>query len=89
MLLYDQVLGWGNSVVALTVNVLWRWLDLSGTGLTSGQESVSPYAGAVITLGLEAGREVLPAQLRGDKHAEATVHLADNTVGSPLRRVTS
>jgi len=38
-------------------------------------------AGAVITLGLEAGREVLPTQLRGDSHAEATV--------TPLRSLNS
>lgn len=68
MLLYDQILSWGNSVVALGINVLWRGLDLN-TGL-AGVNTVSPYAGAVITLGLEAGRDVLPAQLRGDKHAE-------------------
>jgi len=77
MLLYDQVLSWGNSVVALGVNLCWRWLDVPGTGL-GGADDVSPFAGAVITLGLEAGRDVLPAQLRGDPHAEATVHLAAN-----------
>jgi uncharacterized membrane protein YgcG len=80
MLLYDQVLSWGNSVVALGVNLGWRWLDLPSTGLVAGGDTsdVSPFAGAVITLGLEAGRDVLPAQLRGDPHAEATVHLAAN-----------
>ena len=77
MLLYDQVLSWGNSVVALGVNLCWRWLDVPGTGL-GGADDVSPFAGAVITLGLEAGRDMLPAQLRGDPHAEATVHLAAN-----------
>lgn len=80
MLLYDQVLSWGNSVVALGVNLGWRWLDVPGTGLVApgAASDVSPFAGAVITLGLEAGRDVLPAQLRGDPHAEATVHLAAN-----------
>eukprot|EP00614_Pseudopedinella_elastica_P003623 CAMPEP_0172603580 /NCGR_PEP_ID=MMETSP1068-20121228/23838_1 /TAXON_ID=35684 /ORGANISM="Pseudopedinella elastica, Strain CCMP716" /LENGTH=279 /DNA_ID=CAMNT_0013405371 /DNA_START=105 /DNA_END=941 /DNA_ORIENTATION=+ len=79
MLLYDQVLGWGNSVVALGLTVAWRALDLAGS--RSGVEglSLSPYAGAVVTLGLETGRaEALPHQLKNDRQLEATVHLADN-----------
>ena len=79
MLLYDQVLTWGNSVVALTVTFLWRLAADPFSGAGGARSGLSPYAGAVITLGLEAGRDVLPSQLRGDPHAEATVHLADNT----------
>ena len=44
MLIYDQLMGWGNSVVALSVNLAWRWLDVSGTGL-AGVDTVSDYAG--------------------------------------------
>jgi hypothetical protein len=78
MLLYDQVLTWGNSVVALAVNFLWRFGADPFSGAWGAESGLSPFAGAVITLGLEAGRDVLPSQLRGDSHAEATVHLADN-----------
>ena len=81
MLLYDQMLGWGNSIVALSVNVCWMWLDMSGTGL-AGVDSVSKYAGAVITLGLEAGSTSPGAELRIRASCSRLAHKLKGQAGS-------
>ncbi|CAM9639512.1 unnamed protein product, partial [Choristocarpus tenellus] len=70
MLIYSQVLIWGQSCMALGVVGLFRL----------GNPEVSPYLGALVTLGLETGRDVTAfssARIVGEWAHEA-VQLADS-----------
>lgn len=54
MLLYAQALIWGNSCFALAITGIYRLWN----------KDISPYEGGLVTLGLEAGRDVLPSRVK-------------------------
>lgn len=41
-------------------------------------KNISKYEGGLVTLGLEAGRDILPSRVKFHEHSLAVVHLADS-----------
>jgi hypothetical protein len=41
-------------------------------------KSISKYEGGLVTLGLEAGRDILPSRVKFKEESLAVVHLADS-----------
>mmetsp|Transcript_12151 Transcript_12151/g.15916 ORF Transcript_12151/g.15916 Transcript_12151/m.15916 type:complete len:777 (-) Transcript_12151:381-2711(-) len=68
MLLYSQVVLWGQTFVSLAVVCAY---------LAAGVE-VSPFVAPLITMGLEAGRDIMPADIVGGKWTKEVVQLADS-----------
>jgi len=73
MLLYSQVILWGQTVVSLLVVCVYQYVGFE----------VSPYVAPLITMGLEAGYDILPATIVGGKWTMEVVQLAD-TLGLAL-----
>lgn len=67
MLLYAQALIWGNSVVALLITGIYRLWN----------HDISAYEGGLVTLGLEAGRDILPSRIKFKEESLAVVHMGE------------